>query len=76
MKTTLPALITLLLSVIVALSVILPPVVVVTSSVVNVGIALAMVKFVFSLVNLSQSVDPEYTACMLVPSLLQSSGTT
>jgi len=68
-------LITLLLSVIVALRVILPPVLAVTSSVVRVGTALATVMLVFSLVSLSHWVDPLYTACIVVPSFAQLSGT-
>ena len=62
-------------SVIVALSCMVVPAVPVTLSVVNVGAAFSTVMLVFSLVSFSHCADPEYTACIVVPSFAQSSGT-
>ena len=74
LKTTLPLFMTLLLSVIVAVSVIVSPVVAVMSLVVSVGVDLATLVVIVS-VALVYLFDPEYAAVMVMSCPPRFSGT-
>jgi len=77
LKTILPVVIALSPAAILALSVMVEPVCtsLVIGVMVSVGSCAATVNFVLSLVSFSHCMDSLYTACIVVPSFAQLSGT-